>query len=525
VAELDLLGARERLGWDLEGHIPTVGDDGVFVARAARHPLLALAGSVVPNDLSLTSAHPALVLTGPNAGGKTVALKTLGLFALLVRAGIPVPARSPTRVDLFDPVVAEIGDAQSVEEGLSTFSAHLRAMKQALDVARPGALVLVDEIAVGTDPSQGAALARAVVEALLDRGARVAITTHYPELKVVGDPRFAVAAAQFDEGRPTFRLVAGAPGASMPLAVARRMGVPEAVLERASALLESGARELAARLEALDQEVGQARVEREGWERRNADLALRTRDLEARERRVRERADKEIAAAAAAFKERLRDKEEEVRALVAALQADPSLKRANQVLTEVRGLAVVEPAAAAPPGSPAPVVAVGDRVRLRSLGTLGTVRTVNPNRVEIEVGTIRTWVEPGMLEPVSNRSVRAEERAAKAKARDEAPPRPRDEPPAREVATDGRAFGAVRVDANTCDLRGLRVEDALGKVDSFLAAQSLGGFPVVFLLHGHGTGALKAALRTWLPQAASVRRWRPAAANEGGDAFTVVELR
>lgn len=509
--EVDLWCARQRLGADWDGQVPTVGEGGVLTARNARHPLLALAGHVIPNDLALTEVAPALVLTGPNAGGKTVALKTLGLFALLCRACIPIPSREPTRVDVFDPIVAEIGDQQSVEEGLSTFSAHLLALKHALDGVGPRALVLIDEIAVGTDPAQGAALARAVVEALLDGGARVAVTTHYPELKAVEDRRFAVAAAQFEEGRPTFRLVAGAPGASLPLAVARRLGMPEFVLERANAVLDSSARALAGRLERLDEEARALRVEREAWERRNVEAEAQARQLAERERRLKERADREVAEATARFRERMKEQEAAVRGWVAALQADPSLKRANEVLQQVRAATVI-PSEPEPP-APAPDLAPGARVRLRGLGTVGTVRSVNGSRVELDMGALRTWVDGRELELVSHRATRHEDRRQRAREREE---------PAPPERYDG---AVVRVETNTCDLRGMRVDDALTAVEGFLNQQSSAGFRVSYLLHGHGTGALKQALRTWLPSAPLVRRWRPADGSEGGDAFTVVELR
>ena len=510
--EVDLWCARQRLGSDLKGMVPDVGNGGVLIAHHARHPLLALSGSVIPNDLALTAKSPALVLTGPNAGGKTVALKTLGLFALMARACIPVPSREPSRVDVFDPVIAEIGDQQSVEEGLSTFSAHLLALKRALDAVGPKAMVLIDEIAVGTDPAQGAALARAVVEALLDGGARVAVTTHYPELKAVTDPRFAVAAAQFEEGRPTFRLVSGAPGASLPLAVARRLGMPEFVLIRANEVLDSSSRELAGRLEKLDEEARALRLEREAWERRTAESAEVTRVLAERERRLKERADHEVAEATAHFKTKLKQQEEEVRRLVAALQADPSLKRANEVLAQVRQIGSTETTPDAPP-PPAPALAIGARVRLRGLGTVGTVRTVNGTRVELDMGALRTWVEAANVELVSNRAVRHDDRRSRARDREEAP------------AADRYDGAMVRVDANTCDLRGLRLDEAMTTVELFLNDQSRAGFRVCFVLHGHGTGAIKQALRAWLPTAALARRWRPADGTEGGDAFTVVELK
>lgn len=510
---LDLAVARWRLGEAWQGTIPAVGAEGLLVARAARHPLLALKGAVVANDLELSDRHPGLVLTGPNAGGKTVALKTLGLLALLVRAAIPVPAAERARVDVFDPVLAEVGDQQSVAEGLSTFSAHLLALVETLERARPGALVLVDEIAVGTDPAQGAALARAVVEALVERGARVAVTTHHPELKTLAqsDARFAVAAAEFADGKPTFRLVQGVPGTSHALAVARRMGLPEAILARAHAVMDASQRELAERLERLEEERRRARAETERLAAERAAVAAREAKLIEAERRLRERQERELAELTERHRARLQAVEAEAREMVRALQANPDLKHANEVLRTIRAGrdAPLEP----PPPAPPFAARAGDRVRVRALGQPGKVVAVGADgRLQVQVGRLTTWVEPDGLEPLGG-------------------PPPRPAPPPRVEAElvperePGSGDAVVRVDGNTCDLRGQRVDEALDTLEQFLDARARQGLKVVFVLHGHGTGALKTAIRAALPASRYVRRARPADADEGGDAFTVVELR
>lgn len=508
---LDLVVARWRLGAAWEGVAPVVGTEGILVARAARHPLLALKGAVIPNDLELTDRHPGLILTGPNAGGKTVALKSLGLLALLVRAAIPVPAAERARVDLFDPILAEVGDQQSVAEGLSTFSAHLLALKETLDRARPGALVLIDEIAAGTDPAQGAALARATVEALVDQGARVAVTTHHPELKTLAqsDPRFAVAAAEFADGRPTFRLVAGVSGTSHALAVARRMGLPEPLLDRARAVMDTSQRELADRLERLELERQEARAETERLRAEREAFSAREQKLVEAERRLRERQERELAELTERHKAKLRKVEDEAREMVKALQANPDLKQANAVLRTIR--AGREPGLPEPPPAAPLGVVAGDRVRVRALGQVGTVVAVGADgRAQVELGRLRTWVDPEGLEAATAREARLQERRAQAVVLPEREP--------------GGGDATVRVDANTCDLRGQRVDEALDALEQFFDARTRQGLKVVFVLHGHGTGALKGAVRAALPASRYVRRWRPADAQEGGDAFTVVEL-
>ena len=214
--------------------------------------------AVVANDLALSSDRPALMLTGPNAGGKTVALKTLGLCAMLVQIGCWVPADEGSRVDYFDGVFASIGDAQSVAEDLSSFSGHLAVLRELVTHAGPGHLALLDEIAVGTDPAQGAALAQAVIEQLVERGSRLVITTHFGRLKslAVLDPRFTAAAVEYREGRPTYRLVSGSTGESHALSIARTMGIDPTILARAEHLIGQGERAFAQATEALEVEVG-----------------------------------------------------------------------------------------------------------------------------------------------------------------------------------------------------------------------------------------------------------------------------
>ncbi len=533
---IDLACARAGLGKELRGTLPIVGTEGVIALRASRHPVLALRGDVVPNDLALGPEHPGLVLTGPNAGGKTVALKTLGLAALLVRAAIPIPADAPSRVDFFDPILADVGDAQSVAGGLSTFSAHVGALKTALAGSRQGALVLLDEVAVGTDPAQGAALARAVLECVVDAGARVAVTTHYPELKAIVDPRFVIAAAQYADGKPTYRLELGVPGPSYALAMAQRLGLPESVLVRARELLDTGARELAERLEQLAAEGATMRRKTESLATQEEALAERARRMAVDELRLARDAEKRVRALTDAAEGRLRAREEEVRAMVAALQAGADLRTAGNTLADIRAaLADVRTPPPVPriPEGPPPVLAVGDRVRVRTIGQVGQVISLGGSgggQVEVEVGSVRMRVPLAQLEamskPAARRPMLAADRLREAAARAE----PRDSDGARDPNPARGRTGAdpsgarLRTGANTCDLRGMRAEEAIEAAERFLDGLTLARFSPGFLLHGHGTGALKVAIRAWLPGCRYARGWRPADADEGGDAYTVVEV-
>jgi DNA mismatch repair protein MutS2 len=517
--ELDLIAARLGLGQALDGVVPARGRGGVLLLREARHPVLHLRGvKVVPNDLALDAERRALVLTGPNTGGKTVALKTLGLAALLLRAGVPVPVGPGSRVDFFEEVLADIGDLQTVREDLSTFSGHLLVLKGMLAAARPGALILLDEIGTGTDPAQGAALSRAVLEALVEAGARVGVTTHYAELKAIpaDDPRFTVAAAQYLDGRPTYRLEPGHAGQSHAFGIALRMGLPEAVVARGRALLSAGDRQLSALMEELDGARARVDAEHRALAAANRRVAEQEAALAAAQARVEARRRALEDEVARGFRSRLREKEDEVRGIIAALQARPDLRHAAEALAQVRAardgvesLVAAPPPAVAPPPPPAEL-SVGDRVALAKLGQTGEVVAVlGKGRYAVQVGGLRL-------------QVRADELAAPAGPRTPAAARPARAPaPAGPELPRGTS---LRTRDNSVDLRGMRASDALDAVSTLLDGLAKRGDRVGFILHGHGTGALKTAVRAELPRLPGVAKWRPCDADEGGDAWTRVEI-
>lgn len=510
---IDLVLARERLGAELAATRPHVGTDGVIRVTGARHAVLALREvEVVPNDLALSSAQPALVLTGPNAGGKTVALKTLALCALLVGIGCWVPADEGSRVDLFDGVLASIGDAQSVAEDLSSFSGHLSVLRQMLDAAGPGQLLLLDELAVGTDPTQGAALAQAVLERLVDSGGRVVVTTHFARLKslAVVDPRFSAAAVEHVNGEPTYRVVQGATGESHALVIARRMQLDEPLLARAEALIGEGERAFSVATEALEVERSSMTVARVEAEAQAAQLEARARSLEAREARIRVRSKELEAQAAQGFRDRLERAEQAIAEVVAELQRNPSHAGIAQARGTLQALAGLAPVPVDDPVEPddAPL-ARGDRVKLRT-GQIGEVLSIRGRRVEVRSGglTVRAKRDEvtrlGGPAPAPKQVSRAPRQTKKAPA--------------------PRLDQALRMDGNTLDLRGKRVDEGLSEVEMYLDRASRGGFECLFILHGHGTGAMKRAVREFLRTAGEVEAWAPANADQGGDAYTVVSV-
>jgi DNA mismatch repair protein MutS2 len=511
---IDLACARAGLARKLKGSRPVVGEGGRIKLVAARHPVLVLRGvQVVANDLELGPEHPVLVLSGPNAGGKTVAMKTIGLCAELVRHGNYIPAADDSRMDLFGAVRAAIGDQQTVEGDLSSFSAHLVTLEQMLQDAGPGQLILLDEIASGTDPSQGAALAQAVLERLADSGPRVVVTTHFAALKALAaaDPRFAGAAVQYSEGRPTYRVLQGASGESHALSIARRVGISTRILARAEELIGAQELELGKLLSALEQERARAEAATDEAKRLRAEAEATASSLARREEVLRTKIRELEAKGAAAFLERLKSAERAIGQVVADLQRAPShdaVRAARATVDALRGLAPGLSAETAPPEPE--VLSVGDRVRHRKLGGVGEIQSVADGVYQVRIGALNVRAKEGELEPLSQGQRPKSERRGHVEVT---------RAPRSSAITE-----AVRLPSNTLDMRGMRVEEGQEAAEQFFDRAIRSGWEQVFLLHGHGTGALKDGLRGWLRTSAYVSEWAPAQEEQGGDAFTVVVL-
>lgn len=518
-ATIDVHCARQALARDLDATRPQVGDGSAIALIDARHPLLALRGiEVVGNDLSVSDGQPALILSGPNAGGKTVSLKTMALCALLVRIGCFVPAASGSRVDRFETVLAAIGDAQSVEGDLSSFSGHLLVLAQMIDRAGPHTLLLLDEIASGTDPAQGASLAQAVLERMLQAGPRVVVTTHFARLKTLptADPRFAAAAVEYADGRPTYRVVPGALGESHALSIAVEMGLSPDIISRARDLMGEGERGLTDTLAALDRARQEADAARRQAEAQAASLAAREREVARREDALRHRVKQLEEQAAAGFLDRLSAAEKAVSAVVSDLQRDPSHRKVDASRATLKALrGMVPDAPPTPANGDARPIAVGSRVRLSALGGTGEVVAISGQSAQVRTGSVTVKV------PLDQLALDTRPAPALAGPRRKRPVKAKPAKATREVAIDD----AVRFPGNTVDLRGQRVDEGVEATESFFDTARLRGHDVVFILHGHGTGALKQAIRRWLPKAPGVSAWAPASAEQGGDAYTVARLQ
>jgi DNA mismatch repair protein MutS2 len=512
---IDCACARWRLGRRMGAERPHVGESGTIDLRAARHPVLVLEGvDVVANDLGMSPEHPILVLSGPNAGGKTVALKTIALAAALVRIGCFVPAAKGSRVDFFPELLADIGDRQTVHEGLSSFSAHLATLREMLDRAREGTLLLLDELAAGTDPSQGGALARALIERFADVGARVVVTTHYAQLKgaAAADPRVTIAAMEYRGERPTYRVVPGIAGESHGFDAALRAGIDAGLVARARALMDQGERALHDAIAALEQERSRAEERARAAEQQAAELRRQEAAVRAREEKTRARMREIEQGVTSDFVDKLRAAEHDVARIVAELQSAPSSRAASSAREELRRFAALGSEAELVSKPPAPLsLDVGAEVRVHGLGLTGEVIAIRERDLEVRARGMTLRVRHDEIEVVK------EAAASGAGPRKAEPVRVRRMPISPE--------GAVRVPSNTLDIRGARVAEGLDALNRFLDDAILRGTDAVFVLHGHGTGALKAAIRKALADSRYVEACAPAMPEQGGDAFTVAVLR
>lgn len=522
--ELDLIFSKARLAYAMKATRPTVTEDGCIRLRRARHPLIA-ADHVVPIDVELGFAFDTLVITGPNTGGKTVTLKTLGLLTLMVQCGLLPPVSDGSSFSVFRTVLADIGDEQSIEQSLSTFSAHTTNIIRILNEANDRSLVLLDELGAGTDPIEGAALATATLEQLRAQGARIAATTHYAELKAYAlqTPGVENGSCEFDVAtlRPTYRLLVGVPGRSNAFAISERLGMPAAVVQHARSLvdsderrleevvvgLEEKRRELEDQLTAARRMTAEAEAAKTTAERRLDELdRLREKELtEARDqaKRLVERARRDAEALVEELDKLRRQKDEADFSQKAAAARSQLRNRLNKLEDDI------DPVTKKRRDNytlPRPLQ-VGDEVLLTDIDKPAVVISSpdSSGNVEVQAGIIRTRV--------SVKSLRLLEKKAKPAA------------PTGVRRTSGELSRASRSTRTELDLRGQTTEEALLEVDKFLDDARLAGLERVTIIHGKGTGALRAAVQAHLRGYPGVDSFRLGTYGEGETGVTVVTMK
>ncbi len=516
---LDAIFARAKLSLKLECTEPRLSDKYLHL-RGARHPLLD-PKKAVANDLELGERFDTLVITGPNTGGKTVTLKTLGLITLMAQCGLHIPAKDDSTVRVFSRVLADIGDEQSIAQSLSTFSSHMTNIVGILDEADGDTLILFDELGAGTDPVEGAALAAAIIESARGIGAQVAATTHYAELKVYAmtTPGVENASCEFNVETlaPTYRLVLGIPGKSNAFAISRRLGLPEYIIEKAAARLDAENVRFEDVLTRLDQQRQEMERERAEARRLKLDMeqsAEKAREyrekLEAERAKVVEKANAEARAiieeARAASDLALAElKELKKRQDLDWQQVNDGRAEARRLLNEAErniggGAPEVEPP---PPTRPAQK---GDTVELVSMGTKATVLSVNKDgSLQLQAGILKISAKQEEV-----RVVEGETQAQK---------------DVRRIIA--RAEHTLRTAAvpSQVDLRGMMTDEAIANLERFLDTAMMGKLETVTIIHGKGTGAVRSAVRTYLKRSRYVKSFRPGRYGEGEDGVTVAELK
>jgi DNA mismatch repair protein MutS2 len=532
IAEFDSLFARGRFARDFDAAMPEFSEAAEFRLVEARHPVLEDKlrrddRAIVSMTLALGGAEKVLVISGPNTGGKTVALKTTGLAALAAQSGIPVAAQRAV-LPMFDRVLVDIGDEQSIAADLSTFSAHMLNLKSMLELATPQSLALVDEMGTGTAPEEGAALAVALLDEFRAKDCIVLATTHHDRLKTYASttPGVVNAAVEFDDVnlRPTYRLMVGVPGGSSGIAIARRLGLANSIIERARALLSPESREAADLIaylhrsrDELDRMQQQMAAERHALEEERKKLRTewverqqkRIRELEAQFAEMQKRFDENVSRVIEAVKERelrtslektARRKGQDIRG-----EAREELNSAVvQTISESQADLGVRASATEPVS--AERLQPGARIRVRGFSKPVIFRRLDGSSAEIEAGPLRMKVA---VEEITGVEGLPDLQAAQASPRNVT---------VTSQPGEGTASGEINV-------IGMRVEEATERVDKYLDEAALANQTRVRIIHGHGTGALRKGLATFLSKHPLVQRHGPEADDRGGKAITVVELR
>ena len=517
LTQLDFLFAKGELSLLMRGTEPVFNTSGYVNIIKARHPLLN-AETVVPTDIWLGKEFTTLLITGPNTGGKTVSLKTLGLFTLMGQAGLHIPAFDKSELAVFDNVFADIGDEQSIEQSLSTFSGHMTNIVAILDEVTDDSLVLLDELGAGTDPTEGAALAVAIIEYLHDRQIRTAVTTHYSELKVYALSKDGVenAACEFsvETLRPTYKLLIGIPGKSNAFAISRRLGLPEHIIDGAKEVLSQEDERFEDILTDLEINRKSVIIEKERAEQFRRDAEVLKKDYEKQKSRIDDQKQKILTDARNEALRMTEQAKTEADAIIREMHKlasdasnhrlmDDKRRQLREKLSDMEDAAYTKPKQLAPITRP---LREGDRVFIQTLGQSATV--IQPpdagGDMTVMAGIMKMRVK---LDAVVLDESREEEK------------------PAKKQYAQSVKKGKAQSASATVDLRGNMVSEALETLDKYLDDAYLSGLKKVEIIHGKGTGALRAAVQTHLRTHPHVTNFRLGLFGEGEDGVTIAELK
>ena len=522
IAHLDFIFAKSELSLKMNGAEPIFNTNGIIDIRKGRHPLLD-EKKVVPIDINLGKDFNTLLITGPNTGGKTVALKTLGLFTLMGQAGLHIPAFDSSQLAVFDDVFADIGDEQSIEQSLSTFSAHMTNTVSIINSVTPNCLVLFDELGAGTDPTEGAALAMAIIQLLHKMNVRTAVTTHYSELKVYALSTEGVenACCEFDVEtlRPTYRLLIGIPGKSNAFAISKKLGLPDYVIDSAKEFISSENVKFEDVITDLEISKKTVVYEQERAEQFRKEAERLKNEVEKQRAKINDQREKILADARNEARMVYQQAKEESDRIIKEMNKAMREKSANQnkmnekrselkskvaKMDEVISKAQKKKVAAV---KPIQNLKAGDNVYVVSFDKTGVALSAPDSNgdVMVQTGNMKLKV------PLNELTYYEPKKEAKSNA-------------SRNISTKVRA-GKSQYIASEIDCRGQNVEEGLGNIDKYLDDAFLAGLKTVTIIHGKGTGVLRAAVQKYLRTNPHVRTFRPGVYGEGEMGVTIVELK
>ena len=521
IIDIDLIYAKAKMSVEQKAVCPKINNEGKLFIKNGRHPLID-PKKVVPQNITLGYDFDTLVVTGPNTGGKTVVLKTIGLFTLMVQAGLHVPADDETVLAVFDGVYADIGDEQSIEQSLSTFSAHMKNIVHILDAFTEKSLVLFDELGAGTDPVEGAALANAILEYVKNAGARTVATTHYSELKLyaLSTPRVENASCEFDVNTlsPTYRLLVGIPGKSNAFAISKKLGLSDFVIENSKQLLTKETvkfEDVLGSIEENRKRSEKAKVKQEQMKNEiaqlRAELKKERQKLEEERLRILEKANKK----AEDILQKTKHETDEIVATMRQLQAEKDEREALKAMEEVRKNLNIKikgkKKPSAPPRSHKPIKVnvnsfkPGMSVLIVDINEKGTILSIDKKseNAVIQMGIMKTTAKLSNLVVLEDETKNNLMRFI----------------PQKNVS------GGVKSAKSDIDLRGMMLEEALMEVDMFLDRACISGLSTVTLIHGKGTGTLRTGIQDMLRRHPQVKAFRNGKYGEGENGVTVVELK
>lgn len=519
-AELNLYFAKANLGAKMKGCIPVISDDGATDLKKARHPLIA-ADKVVPVDIKLGEDYQALIVTGPNTGGKTVILKTTGLLTAMAMCGLMIPASDGSRVSVFEHILVNIGDQQSIEQSLSTFSSHMSSVVKILEAADDRSLILLDELGSGTDPVEGAALAVSIIENMIEKGAKLLVTTHYQELKLFAIETKGIenASCEFDTAtmQPTYRLIIGSPGKSNAFSISSKLGVPESVINRAKSLVSSENQ----RFEEVVANLEKARIDLENQNRELTRLkneqAEKTAQLEKELDELNEKKAGELEKArvqAMRIVESCRMQSDELLGQLEDMKkqqnkADLASAKSRQksVMSKMYDTAnPVQQRERKEYKLPRPLKR-GDKVLIFDIDKTGILASDpdSSGNVFVQAGIMKTKVNISKLRLIENE--------------------PKVTVQNKKISKAGVQSKLQRKPSLELDIRGCAVDEGIHELDMFIDNAVLTGAGIITVIHGKGTGVLRAGIQKHLKSHPSVKSFRAGLFGEGEDGVTVIELK